>query len=199
MLDPAEAAEIAERFGVSDEQVRRDHLISHLLAALARQISDSVVFFVGTALARTHLPDGRLSEDIDLYARPTRLEVVADVEAALATGTLREYGRLTWEPPLSAVRDTVPAALRTQDGLSVRVRLLDSASHPGWPTERCDLHQRYSDAPPAMLTVPTLCRPSQRRRRWPGRTGTRRVTSTTCGVWPSSAHWTRPRQTCLPN
>jgi len=156
VLDPAEAATVAEKFGVSDDQVRRDHLISHLLAALARHVPDAVVFFGGTALARTHLPEGRLSEDIDLYARPARADVVAAVEAALETGVLREYGRLTWEPSLAAVRDTVPAILRTQDGLIVRVQLLDPASHPSWPTERRALHQRYSDAPAATLTVPTL-------------------------------------------
>lgn len=122
MLDPAEAAAVADQFGVSDEQVRRDHLLSHLLGVLARDLTDAVVFFGGTALARTHLPDGRLSED----------------------------------PPLSAVRDVNPAVLRTTDGLTVRVQLLDPASHPAWPTEPQPLVQRYTDAPPATLVVPTL-------------------------------------------
>lgn len=156
MLDPVEAAATAAKFDVSDEQVRRDHLISHLLAALAARVPEAVVFFGGTALARTHLPDGRLSEDIDLYARPNRPAVVDAITAALETGVLREYGRLTWSPPLSAVKDTVPAILRTSDGLTVRVQLLDPADHPDWPTERRALHQRYSDAPSASLTVLTL-------------------------------------------
>ncbi|WP_344211004.1 hypothetical protein [Kribbella sancticallisti] len=34
MLNPAEARTIADHFGASDNQIRRDHLISHLLAAL---------------------------------------------------------------------------------------------------------------------------------------------------------------------
>ncbi|MBV9486416.1 MAG: nucleotidyl transferase AbiEii/AbiGii toxin family protein [Frankiaceae bacterium] len=156
MLDPVEGAAIAAVFDVSDEQVRRDHLISHLLAALATHVPDAVVFFGGTALARTHLPDGRLSEDIDLYAQPNRLAVVDEIETTLETGILREYGRLTWSPPLSAVKDTLPAILRTSDGLTVRVQLLDPAHHPDWPTERRGLHQRYSDAPAATLTVLTL-------------------------------------------
>ena len=46
--------------------------------------------------------------------------------------------------------------LRTPDGLTVRVQLLDPAGLPPWPTERRPLVQRYSDAPPATLTVPTL-------------------------------------------
>ena len=82
MLDPAEAAAVAEEFGVSDEQVRRDHLLSHLLAVLAQQLPDAVMFFGGPATARTHLPHGRLSEDLDLLAVPQRAEIVADIEAA---------------------------------------------------------------------------------------------------------------------
>lgn len=156
MLEPAEAAAVADQFGVSDEQVRRDHLLSHLLAVLSMQLPDAVVFFGGTALARTHLPDGRLSEDLDLYAIPRRAEVVADVEKVLADGVRREYGRLTWDPPLSSVRDVDPAVLRAADGLTVRVQLLDPAHYPAWPTERCALVQRYSDAPAATLAVPTL-------------------------------------------
>lgn len=156
MLDPVEAAAVAEEFGVSDEQVRRDHLLSHLLGVLARDLSEAVVFFGGTALARTHLPDGRLSEDLDLLAVPPRKEIVAEVERLLASAVRREYGRLSWDPPLSAVRDVDPAVLRTPDGLTVRVQLLDPASHPAWPTEPQPLVQRYTDAPPATLVVPTL-------------------------------------------
>ena len=156
MLDPAEAAAVAEEFGVSDEQVRRDHLLSHLLAVLASDLPDAVVFFGGTALARTHLPYGRLSEDLDLFAVPHRTEVVAEVERLLATGVRRDFGQLTWDPPLSAVRDVEPAVLRARDGLTVRVQLLEPASHPAWPTERRALVQRYTDAPPATLAVPTL-------------------------------------------
>jgi predicted nucleotidyltransferase component of viral defense system len=52
MLDPRELAEIAAAFGVADEQVRRDHLISHVLAALS-DLGAPVVFFGGTGLART--------------------------------------------------------------------------------------------------------------------------------------------------
>lgn len=156
MLVPAEAAAIAERFRVSDEQVRRDHLLTHLLAVLSRDLPDAVVFFGGTALARTHLPDGRLSEDLDLIAIPRRAEVVRDVEHVLATGLRREYGTLTWDPPLSAVRDVDPAVLRTPGGLTARVQLLDPAALPDWPTERRALNNRYTDAPPATLVVPTL-------------------------------------------
>lgn len=56
MLDPAEEAAIAEQFGVAPAQVRRDHLISHLLAALSLDTADRVIFFGGTALARRPAP-----------------------------------------------------------------------------------------------------------------------------------------------
>lgn len=156
MLSPDELASVAQQFGVSDEQVRRDHLLSHLLGVLSSALPTAVAFLGGTALARTYLPDGRLSEDLDLLAVPGRSAVVADLERILVDGVRREYGRLTWGPPLSSVRAVDPAALRTADGLTVRVQLLDTVGHPAWPTEQRALVQRYSDAPPATLTVPTL-------------------------------------------
>ena len=54
-LDLEEARTIAQRFGVAIEQVRRDHLISHILAGVSRAHRDKVMFFGGTALARTML------------------------------------------------------------------------------------------------------------------------------------------------
>lgn len=37
----------------------------------------------------------------------------------------------------------------------VRVQLLTAAGYPDWPSHRVDLEQRYSDAPAAVLRVPT--------------------------------------------
>lgn len=156
MLDPEEAAAVAARFGVAEPQVERDHLISHLLAVLGRRLADRVVFFGGTALARAYLPDGRLSEDIDLLAHgATRTQVAAQLEAELPRGVRREYPGLSWRPPLTAVREHEPAVLLTPGGLTVRVQLLDEVGYPAWPLVRRDLHQRYSDAAPAALLVPT--------------------------------------------
>lgn len=68
MLEHDELIAVADQFGVAEEHVRRDHLISHVLASLS-QIAPDVLFVGGTALARTHLANpaagGRLSEDID--------------------------------------------------------------------------------------------------------------------------------------
>lgn len=157
MLDRDEAAAITARFGASEEQVRRDHLISHLLAALSAHVSESVVFFGGTALARAHLPDGRLSEDIDLIAvGDTRALLAERVETAMPRALRREFPRLAWRPPLSRVRQHEPAVLAAEDGTTVRFQLLDPVGYPPWPTEYRDLYQRYRDAPPARLRVPTL-------------------------------------------
>ena len=66
MLDFREAEGVQSLFGATAAQVRRDHAISHVLAALADMRAD-LVFFGRTALSRTFLCQGRLSEDIDLY------------------------------------------------------------------------------------------------------------------------------------
>ena len=121
-----EKAAVAEQFGVATEQVERDHLISHLLAFLSRDFGDRIHFIGGTALARTHLPDGRLSEDIDLIAVEGRKAVATDIDAALPRALARTHGRLVLDPVLSSVPDTRPTILRTSDGLTVRLQLLSS-------------------------------------------------------------------------
>ncbi len=155
-LDPAEAAAVAQSFGVALEQVHRDHLISHILAALSRDHRNEVLFFGGTALARTHLPDGRLSEDVDLIALAARSATAAAVENTLERALLRSFGRIRWAPALSVIRDTDAAILLADAGrLAVRIQLLNQLGYEPWPTELRDLIQRYHDAPPAVLRVPT--------------------------------------------
>ncbi|MGW6693132.1 nucleotidyl transferase AbiEii/AbiGii toxin family protein [Rhodococcus sp. NPDC054953] len=146
---------VAARFGVAPEQVERDHLISHLLAVLSDRFADRLHFIGGTALARTHLVDGRLSEDIDLVALGNRTELAAEIDAALPRAVARTHGRLSWEPALATVRDTAAAHLRTASGLTVKVQLLSSKDRTVWPAETRALAQRYLDSPPAQLTVPT--------------------------------------------
>lgn len=147
---------VATQFGVSTEQVERDHLISHLLAFLSRHFGDRVHFIGGTALARTHLPNGRLSEDIDLIAVGSRKQVAHDLDSALPRSVARTHGRLTVEPTLSTTADTLPVLLRALDGNPVRLQLLSARDRVVWPTEQRGLVQRYADAPPAELSVPTL-------------------------------------------
>lgn len=82
--------------------------------------------------------------------------VARQLEPVLAWAVRRDYGQLRWLPPLSSIRDVQSATLVADDGLAVRVQLLASTGYPPWPTEQRTLIQRYSDAPPARLHVPTL-------------------------------------------
>lgn len=157
MLDVTERDTVAATFGVASAQIERDYVLSLLLAVLGQRFADDVTFFGGTALARTHLPAGRLSEDIDLIAaaRP-RKELAAELDAVLPSALRRDYGRLTWRPALSDVRDIEPANLIDDQGLVIKVQLLRPDGYPRWPTEVRSLEQRYSTVRPATLRVPTL-------------------------------------------
>lgn len=152
MSDPAA---VAAAFGVSREQAERDRLISFVLAEISRRWADRVTFIGGTALARTVLPDGRLSEDIDLIARTSRRKLAGEIDDELPRAFTREFGRLQWDPTLSQVGSAAEAYLRSDDGLVVKLQLIDGLGHPQWPVRRARLDQRYADAPPAALDVPT--------------------------------------------
>jgi predicted nucleotidyltransferase component of viral defense system len=155
-VDRDEREDIATHFGVAPEQVERDHLISYLLAFLAVNFGERIQFIGGTALARTHLSEGRLSEDVDLIALGERNDVAADLDAALPRALARTHGRLSLDPPLIGVTDVEAAILRSVGGISVRIQLLSARGRALWPTERRSLEQRYRDAPVAELIVPTL-------------------------------------------
>lgn len=102
-----------------------------------------MIFFGGTALARAVLPAGRLSEDIDLMATGNRRETAAAIEHTLDRALRRSHGRVSWNPGLTAVRDTDAAVLLAEDGrLTVRVQLLDHVGYPPWPTELEAVEQR---------------------------------------------------------
>jgi len=151
----ADMERVASRFGVGMEQVRRDHLISHVLAAIATDIStDDLVFFGGTALSRTHLVDARLSEDIDLIARIPRADLAKQIESAVRRGLARSHGRPTWQPALTATSGSQPTVLSVPDRTGVQVQLLGGEGYD-WPTEVVLVEQRYADAPPARLRVLT--------------------------------------------
>ncbi|WP_306436958.1 nucleotidyl transferase AbiEii/AbiGii toxin family protein [Rhodococcus sp. 06-235-1A] len=72
-MNPDELDSVATQFGVARAQVEWDHLISHLLGNSSAHFADRIVFIGGTALARTHLVDGRLSEGVDLIAVGSKL------------------------------------------------------------------------------------------------------------------------------
>lgn len=132
-LDAVTARQVADQFGVAIEQGHRDHLISHLLGRLSAQHSKDIIFYGGTALARVHLPDGRLSEDIDLIAARPRATIAEALQQSLQHATRRSHGPARWDPPLAGVRSTEPASLLTST-LRVRVQLLaGTITRPGRP------------------------------------------------------------------
>ena len=155
-LQPNDLAEVMATFGVAEAQVRRDHAISHILAALSRHHREELIFFGGTALSRTYLLDQRLSEDIDLIAVDHRDSLADVLLKDINTALARTHGRITWEPGWSRNSDVDPAVAVTTDGIAIQIQLLRGAGYEPWPTETREIEQRYRDAPPAILRVPTL-------------------------------------------
>jgi hypothetical protein len=154
MLRRDELARWAATFGVADDQVRHDHMVSHILAGIAAIPGEGIVFYGGTALARTHLPHLRLSEDVDLLVTP-RTEWAERLEAALPAALRRHVGPAQWDPPPTKAAPGAPARL-VSGQLSVRVQLeaLDP-ERSRWPVERRLVEIRYADVNPIELVVPT--------------------------------------------
>lgn len=154
MITTEELRSFADRFGVPDIQVARDHLISHLLHALPRVLDDESVFFGGTALCRTYLVDWRLSEDIDLLVgEPRRCKELFAAE--LPRHLRREYPGLEVGWSRDGLTHVGRAFVR---GLTVRLQLVElDASYRRYPTQVDDVRLRYSDLPDTVaLRVPTL-------------------------------------------
>jgi hypothetical protein len=137
VLEQEELTAVADLFGVSEEQVERDHLISHVLADPSA--------------------GGRLSEDIDLWV-PNRLSTATSLDERLPGLLRREFPRTVWDPPLRSTRSAVePGVLVTTSDLRVRVQLLDHEDWARWPSEAIRIETRYSDiASDVVLRVPTL-------------------------------------------
>jgi predicted nucleotidyltransferase component of viral defense system len=155
-LQPDDLAAVMATFGVAEAQVRRDHAISHILAALSRNGGDELIFFGGTALSRTYLLDGRLSEDIDLIAVDHRDDLADVLRKDINAALTRTHGRITWSPGWSRNSDVDPAVAVTAGGIATKIQLLRGESYEPWPTETRAIEQRYRDAPPAILRVPTM-------------------------------------------
>lgn len=120
MLEQDELSQAVRAFGVSPTQVRRDHLISHLLHSLAGgPWHDTVRFYGGTALARTHLPGFRMSEDVDLWAVDPR-SVLADLATGIPRRVRREYPDLQISPIGRS-----ELLVRSLDGSQVRIQVVE--------------------------------------------------------------------------
>lgn len=156
MISRTEVAALATHFGVPEPQIVRDHLISHVLAALApasTALTETITFFGGTALCRTWLPDTRLSEDIDLLVETP--SVGPRLTALLTRSLRREFPDHRWTH-LETGHDVATWELTATD-LRVRTQLVEWRH--GWrviPTIVTPVRLRYSDLPPTVdLSVPT--------------------------------------------
>jgi hypothetical protein len=85
-------------------------------------VADDVVFFGGTALTRTHLPDLRLSEDIDLIALGDRGATAAAIQRAV----VKRHGPFT--SPESISFDGIPSEEEWTAALAHQCRPKVSAS-----------------------------------------------------------------------
>lgn len=156
MLSDADRERVRDAFGADNSQVERDHLISHVLAAISADIPDKVYFYGGTALSRSHLSRGRLSEDIDLIAVGGRADVAEALTSTLTRRLAREFGRPTFTPQINATRAATPVVMTTPRGPQLQLQLLPANHYPAWPFEHFDLQQRYADCEPARLMIPSL-------------------------------------------
>jgi predicted nucleotidyltransferase component of viral defense system len=153
MIDRSEIEAVAGRFGVPDAQIIRDHLISHVLAAIADWSDrDRVTFFGGTALCRTWLPDLRLSEDIDLLIdSPTDGDAL---RTHITRRLRREFPSLAWTRLGS--QHQVETWNLAADDLQVKVQFARRREWQAIPVVIEPVQLRYSDLSPSVdLQVPT--------------------------------------------
>lgn len=154
-LDSTELYDTADAFGVDLDQVRRDHVISHVLAAISTHARDAFLFMGGTMLSRTWLRDVRLSEDVDLMVDEPRRVAGARLTELVRAEIEPLFGTVEWDKDPATARDAEPIFASVGADVTIKFQLVDTSGRPAWPRERVAIHQRYADAPPAELLVPT--------------------------------------------
>jgi predicted nucleotidyltransferase component of viral defense system len=155
MLESNELDQVQRLFDSSELQVRRDHAISHVLAAI-QHIKAEFVFFGGTALSRTYVANGRLSEDIDLYSN--NREFLSRELDHLPEMIEQEFPGANWEALPSQVSDPRSVLLNCDSSIKIKFQVLDALSRGRQriPIKITDIHQRYSDVPRTKMYVPTF-------------------------------------------
>ena len=94
MLDPDELQDVTQTFGVDESQVLRDHLISHLLAAVSAEVGEQVVY---ARLGPTNHPpdptDYAAPPDQAQWERDLGAQIRLTVTAADAAATVAQAWR----------------------------------------------------------------------------------------------------------
>jgi len=141
MIRDVEIRDRARRLGVDIELIRKDHVLNHVLAALAESAND-IVFRGGTALARVYWPDFRISEDLDFLVEGSLAQATEVVEQAARAAAERTGVDLAVEvtrPDSDMVR-----ALVGWGEVQLAVDL-NRAERPALPVDRRELDLPYSD------------------------------------------------------
>jgi uncharacterized protein len=141
MIRDVEIRERARRLGVDIELIRKDHVLNHVLAAVA-ELAGDIVFRGGTALARVYWPDFRISEDLDFLVEGKLSQATELTEQAARLAAERTGVDLMVEvtrPDSDMVR-----ALVGWGEVQLAVDL-NRAEQPALPTGRRELDLPYSD------------------------------------------------------
>jgi len=150
VLHPEERSRWAAHFGVQPDQIDRDYVTSHLLVALS-SCSDAFIFYGGTALSRTVLPNLRLSEDIDLLSVGDRRDVAPLIDNAIKSYMEPIFGPILADRWLAKTRrDTSPCLLHIGD-VNIKVQLIDGTFTAQWPIQNSVIEQRYRGVPSITL------------------------------------------------
>lgn len=154
MIPDAEIAARAQALGVPESQIVRDHLISHTLEAIASLKNDTIVFFGGTALCRTHLRDLRLSEDIDIIVED--LTEAEPVRSTVTKALRRQFPTLTWDYQGRQHDVDTWHMLTGESVVNIQFALWRQGWKAAIPVSPHPVDLRYSDLPDSVeMTVPT--------------------------------------------
>lgn len=153
-LAEADIAKWTAHFGVGEDQIRHDFVVSHMLRSLARD-AGRFVFYGGTALSRTFLNGLRLSEDIDLLSVGLRGQAAVLLDEALRDGLERQFGLIRANPSLPDTKTDTQACLYTIADVTVQIQLIAGDTYTPWPRQLSQVSQRYTGLDDVVLTTYT--------------------------------------------
>jgi hypothetical protein len=78
-----------------------------------------------------------------------------ELAEALAADLTGQFGPLSWDKDPRTARDAEAIYLNAGEDVTIKFQLVDTANRAPWPYQVANIYQRYSDAPTAVLRVPT--------------------------------------------